>query len=66
MEIPAIDGLGGFTHDGCFRADDVGNGIDGMHIDFFAGTTSMWEALEAVFPSLEQEFAVYQNSPACP
>ncbi|MFV8749397.1 3D domain-containing protein [Nannocystaceae bacterium ST9] len=65
VEIPAIDGIGGFTHDGCFRADDVGNGIDGMHIDLFAGTTSMWEALEQEFPSLEIAFAVYQNSPAC-
>jgi len=65
MDIPAIDGIGGFTHDGCFRADDVGGGIQGMHIDFFAGTTSMWNSLEAMFPSLEQEFAVYQNSPAC-
>jgi 3D (Asp-Asp-Asp) domain-containing protein len=65
MEIPAIDGLGGFTHDGCFRADDVGGGIDGFHVDFFAGTTSMWESLEAMFPSLEQQFAVYQNSPEC-
>lgn len=65
VEIPALDGIGGFTHDGCFRADDVGGGIDGLHIDFFAGTTAMWTALEALFPSLEQEFAVYQNSPAC-
>jgi 3D (Asp-Asp-Asp) domain-containing protein len=65
VEIPAIDGIGGFTHDGCFRADDVGGGIDGLHVDFFAGTAAMRTALEVLFPSLELEFAVYQDSPAC-
>lgn len=43
--IPALDGVrvpgdepwGGFVHDGCVRADDVGGGINGRHIDFFTG-----------------------------
>ncbi|MBW2736863.1 MAG: hypothetical protein JRH20_31145, partial [Deltaproteobacteria bacterium] len=27
VKVPAVDGLGGTTHDGCFRADDVGGSI---------------------------------------
>ena len=46
--IPSHDGLGGFVHDGCFRADDVGTAIEGAHIDIFAGSESVWQALEAV------------------
>ncbi|MGM0554824.1 MAG: 3D domain-containing protein, partial [Myxococcota bacterium] len=61
VEIPAVDGLGGFTHDGCFRADDVGGGINGMHFDFFAGTPDMRSALEQIYPT-RSEFVVYENS----
>lgn len=64
VEIPAVDGLGGFTHDGCFRADDVGGGIDGMHFDFFAGTPDMRQALEQIYPT-RSEFEVYVNSERC-
>ena len=64
VEIPEIDGLGGFTHDGCFRADDVGGGIDGNHFDFFAGTPDMRSALEQVYPT-RSEFTVYVNSERC-
>jgi 3D (Asp-Asp-Asp) domain-containing protein len=64
VEIPAIDGLGGFTHDGCFRADDVGGGIDGNHFDLFAGTPDMWRALEQIHPT-RTEFTVYANSERC-
>lgn len=64
VEIPEVDGIGGFTHDGCFRADDVGGGIDGMHFDFFAGTPDMWRALEQIYPT-RSEFVVYENSGRC-
>jgi 3D (Asp-Asp-Asp) domain-containing protein len=62
--IPAADGIGGFVHDGCFVADDVGGAIKGNHYDFFAGTKSMWQALEAVFPT-QSDFTVYKDPPRC-
>ncbi len=46
--MPKVDGLGGWKHDGCFRADDVGGGIKGYHYDFFAGTRAMYLALSKV------------------
>ncbi len=49
--VPAVDGLGGFVHDGCFRADDTGGAIVGNHFDYFAGTAGMWRALERIFPT---------------
>lgn len=51
LEIEAHDGIAAFTHDGCFRADDVGGAIEGDHIDIFAGTTAMWRTLEQEFPT---------------
>lgn len=51
MRIPSIDGIGGFTHDGCFVADDQGGWIQGNHIDIFAGTHAMYLALEHVLPT---------------
>lgn len=62
--IPDVDGIGNFVHDGCFRADDIGGAIQGMHFDFFAGTTSMWKALEKIFPT-KSNFNVYKNTPKC-
>jgi 3D (Asp-Asp-Asp) domain-containing protein len=49
--IPEVEGLGGFVHDGRFRADDVGNGVTGKHLDIFSGTPAMRARLEEVFPS---------------
>ncbi|MCA9675662.1 MAG: hypothetical protein H6708_18380 [Kofleriaceae bacterium] len=45
LYIEELDGLtmpgqapwGGFVHDGCVIAADVGGHIDGMHVDFFVG-----------------------------
>lgn len=48
LQIPAVDGIGGFTHDGWFSADDTGGAIIGDHIDIFAGTANMWHALEPI------------------
>jgi 3D (Asp-Asp-Asp) domain-containing protein len=64
VAIPPVDGLGGFTHDGCFRADDVGGAIDDNHFDFFAGTSGMWRALEAIFPT-GSDFTVYRDGDRC-
>lgn len=51
LQIPAVDGLGGFTHDGYFVADDGGGWIRGSHIDIFCGTRSMWHAMERIRPT---------------
>ena len=64
VQIPQVGELGGFVHDGCFRADDVGGGIDGNHFDLFAGTEAMWKELEQIHPT-RTDFEVYENSPRC-
>lgn len=62
--VPSAGGLGGFVHDGCFRADDVGGAIQGDHIDIFAGNTEMWQALEGSFPT-NTRFDAYVDTPGC-
>ena len=55
LYIPELDGLtmpgrapyGGFVHDGCVVAADVGGGIDGHHIDFFVGRYQYKKVLDA-------------------
>jgi 3D (Asp-Asp-Asp) domain-containing protein len=64
LAIPSLGELGGFVHDGCFRADDVGGGIVGRHVDFFAGNQAMWRELEKLFPT-RSRFQVYLDSPRC-
>ena len=62
--VPQVGNLGGFVHDGCFRADDVGGAIQGDHIDIFAGSSAMWQALEGSFPT-NTRFDAYVDTPAC-
>ncbi len=62
--IPQIGTLGGMTHDGCFRADDVGGGIQGKHVDIFAGSRAMYQELNRTFPT-RTSFVVYKDSPRC-
>lgn len=62
--IPRVGDLGGFRHDGCFRAADVGTGIDGYHYDFFAGSVDMWRALEGIYPTFTNS-SVYSNAYKC-
>lgn len=64
VTIPQKDGLGGFIHDGCFKADDVGGAITGLHYDFFAGTKAMWLALEQIHGT-KSNFTVYKNGGRC-
>lgn len=64
LQIPAVDDLGGFVHDGCFRADDVGGAINGNHVDIFSGSKNLWPLLEAIFPT-RTNFKVYKDSPRC-
>jgi 3D (Asp-Asp-Asp) domain-containing protein len=63
VTIPSVDGLGGFVHDGCFRADDVGTSIRGDHVDIFAGTRAMWLALEKLVET-KSTFTVYADPPS--
>jgi len=55
LQIPAVDSVhgtvGGFVHDGWFKADDRGGGIHGPHIDIFAGPRSMYRLMERIFPT---------------
>jgi 3D (Asp-Asp-Asp) domain-containing protein len=54
LYVPELDGLtmpgsppwGGFVHDGCLHAIDVGGGIDGKHLDFFVGKFQFKKALD--------------------
>jgi 3D (Asp-Asp-Asp) domain-containing protein len=54
LYVPELDGLtmpgsppwGGFIHDGCLHAIDVGGGIDGKHLDFFVGKFQFKKALD--------------------
>jgi 3D (Asp-Asp-Asp) domain-containing protein len=63
--VPRVGDVGGFTHDGCFEAADVGGAIDGNHVDIFSGTAQMRQTLEGVFPT-RTDFDAYVNSPRCP
>ena len=51
LAIPRIDGVGGFTHDGWFRAEDSGGAIHDDHIDIFAGPTAMYRWLDRTIPT---------------
>lgn len=65
VKIPASPrGLGGFTHDGCFRADDIGYGVEGRHYDFYTGTSALWMDLEEVLPT-DSLTTVYRDPPRC-
>lgn len=52
--VAELDGLmmpgeapwGAFVHDGCVVADDIGGGINGQHIDFFAGLRAFYNDLD--------------------
>lgn len=64
VTMPGDSSYGQFVHDGCVTADDVGGGIVGQHIDFFA-------ALEAHYRTLDAQLGlnsvtVYQGGQRCP
>lgn len=65
---PEIDGTplpedaGGGVHDGCLRADDVGGGIIGMHIDFFAALRIWYGELDPLIPDT---VTLYTDPPRC-
>jgi 3D (Asp-Asp-Asp) domain-containing protein len=55
LYLPELDGLtmpgqapwGGFVHDGCVVATDVGGGVAGHHVDLFVGRLAYKRALDA-------------------
>jgi len=62
---PDLDGLalpGGGEHDGCLRADDVGGGITGMHVDWFVGLRESYYALDADVP---EQLDLNEGAGAC-
>lgn len=46
LMMPGDSPWGGFVHDGCVIADDIGGGINGQHIDFFSGLRSFYTNLD--------------------
>jgi len=64
-KIPKIGSIGGFNHDGCFRADDVGGGIKGKHFDYFAGTKAMYKALSKGGLASGKYLTVHKNAGKC-
>lgn len=46
LTMPGKSPYGGFVHDGCVIAADVGGGIDGEHVDFFVGKIAYKRALD--------------------
>ena len=57
LELP-----GGGTHDGCVRADDVGGGIVGMHVDWFVGLVDNYQDLDPLVPG---QLALHENAGTC-
>jgi 3D (Asp-Asp-Asp) domain-containing protein len=56
LRIPALTDsrgrtVGGFVHDGLFRAEDSGGAIGANHIDIYAGPTAMYRWLERAIPT---------------
>lgn len=46
VTMPGAAPWGGFVHDGCVEAVDVGEGIRGKHVDFFSGTRAAYHTLD--------------------
>ena len=65
VQIPKQGSIGGFTHDGCFRADDVGGAIKGKHIDYFSGTKAMYQALSKGDLASGKYLTVNKNAGKC-
>ncbi len=62
---PDLDGVdlpdAGY-HDGCLRADDVGGGITGMHVDWFVGLRDNYYDLDPLVPA---QIALHEGAGIC-
>jgi 3D (Asp-Asp-Asp) domain-containing protein len=70
--VPELEGVtmpgsapdGGFVHDGCVVAHDIGGAIDGNHIDFFAGRKSYYTTLDGLLGL--SSVTLHEAGDACP
>lgn len=46
VTTPGTEPWGGFVHDGCVEAVDIGGRINQQHIDFFTGTRAAYRSLD--------------------
>ena len=62
---PDLDGVelpeGGY-HDGCLRADDVGGGITGMHVDWFVGLRDNYYTMD---PAVPEQIQLNEGAGVC-
>jgi 3D (Asp-Asp-Asp) domain-containing protein len=71
LYVPELDGLmmpgpqpwGGFVHDGCVVAVDVGTRVRGRHLDFFVGRRVHMDAFDARYHL--EHVAVYRGGARC-
>lgn len=67
--VPTSGGVDGKTLDGCFRADDKGDAIEGYHVDIFAGSVAMERELQKIVRSTPPPYTpwmtVQLNHPKC-
>jgi 3D (Asp-Asp-Asp) domain-containing protein len=63
MTMPGEAPHGGFVHDGCVRASDVGGGIDGMQVDWFVGRRAYKKALDR--RGKTKHVTVYRGAERC-
>jgi 3D (Asp-Asp-Asp) domain-containing protein len=61
--MPGAAPWGGFVHDGCVLTDDIGGGIRGRHVDFFAGRRSFYQSLSA--QQILKRVTVHDGSAHC-
>jgi 3D (Asp-Asp-Asp) domain-containing protein len=64
VSMPGDQSYGAFVHDGCVVADDVGGGISGAHIDFFAALKAHYQTLDAALGL--QNVTLYAGGARCP
>lgn len=68
--VEELDGLtmpeagGGYIHDGCVTAHDMGGGINGAHIDFFTGLRSYYTELNAAIGT--NSVTIHRGGERCP
>jgi 3D (Asp-Asp-Asp) domain-containing protein len=64
VTMPGDPSYGQFVHDGCVSADDVGGGIIGKHVDFFAALEAHYRTLDGALGL--NSVTVYQGGQRCP
>ena len=63
VRMPGVAPYGDFVHDGCVSADDVGGGIQGTQIDFFAALKDYYRVLDGQLKL--SRVTVYQGGTRC-